>query len=207
MIMVKPATFHTTMAMIDQKAGWKVARRLNFFPVRPRSKAAGLNRPESTLSSHDQSRHEEGRAVEAGEPPGTLDEQRQRKGDGEDRDRHHHRVEAGEAQRIPEPGVAQDRPIIIEADVAVLAHQRPVVQRHPRRHAERDDEKDNHQRHGRRDIEQADPLPAAGTDQFSRARRGGGCCDGGHGLPFPSPLVGEGGSARSAETDEGCAKE
>ena len=34
--MVKPATFHTTMAMIDQKAGWKVASRLNFLSVRPR---------------------------------------------------------------------------------------------------------------------------------------------------------------------------
>jgi hypothetical protein len=35
MIMVKPATFQTTMAMIDQKAGWKVASRLNFLSVRP----------------------------------------------------------------------------------------------------------------------------------------------------------------------------
>ena len=43
--MVKPATFQTTMAMIDQKAGWKVASRLTFLSVRPSAKAAGLNRP------------------------------------------------------------------------------------------------------------------------------------------------------------------
>ena len=35
--MVKPATFQTTMAMIDQKAGWKVASRLTFLSVRPSS--------------------------------------------------------------------------------------------------------------------------------------------------------------------------
>ena len=64
--MVKPATFQTTMAMIDQKAGWNVASRLTFFSVRPSSKAAGLNRPESTLSSHDHSRLAEAKPTTTG---------------------------------------------------------------------------------------------------------------------------------------------
>ena len=66
MTMVNPATFQTTMAMIDQKAGVKVASRLNLPAVRPRSAAAGLNRPASTSSSHDHNRLAEAKPTTTG---------------------------------------------------------------------------------------------------------------------------------------------
>ena len=64
--MVKPATFHTTMATTDQKAGSKVASRLNRPSVSPSAAAAGLNRPASTSSSHDHSRLAEAKPTTTG---------------------------------------------------------------------------------------------------------------------------------------------
>src|SRR5277367_4415361 len=169
MTMVKPATFQTTMTIIDQNAVSKSASRLMRPSVRPSLSASGLNRPESTLASQDQSRLAEAKptttgkkergAIEAIDASRALDIERERESDREDRDGHHDRIIGGEAQGVPEAPILEDGEVVVESDVSVLAEQGPVVQRHPAGHAERQQKEHQHQRHRGGDIERAGPSP------------------------------------------------
>ncbi len=169
MTMVKPAVFQTTIRMITAKRRPEAFKRARCRADKAdaaqdlgKDAAVGVEQPHPERGGRteaDDNGHEEDGTKDAGRSKGAIDKQRQGEGHGKDRGRYQHRVEHGEAQRVPELHIAKEFTVIGKTDEFLPPKQGPVVKAHPYRHGERNKKQDQDKQEARQDECQSEPTP------------------------------------------------